>query len=222
MINFIIAGAGGMGRELLGWLLAYAAVKYGPQGQAWEIRGFIDDNLAALDNFEDYPPVVGSISDYSPMPEDRIAMAIGKPLIRRKVAAKLIEAGAKFETVIHPTSIIFPKTKIGTGCIVGPFGVVSDTVELGDFVLINTRVNVAHDSIIGDYCELCPHVAISGSAVLEQNVFMGTGSVVAPGRAIRRSAKVSAGSTVMKNVKPGSLVKGVPGEEILNFFPLDD
>lgn len=33
-------------------------------GEVYEVKGFIDDDLNALDDFENYPPVLGTIKDY--------------------------------------------------------------------------------------------------------------------------------------------------------------
>ena len=63
MKNLIIIGAGGMGRTI--YSNALESVGY---GEKFVVKGFIDDNLAALDAFENYPPIVGTIRDYQPQP----------------------------------------------------------------------------------------------------------------------------------------------------------
>ena len=49
MKHLIIIGAGGMGRTM--YDMARESVGYGIE---YDIRGFIDDNTFALDNFENY------------------------------------------------------------------------------------------------------------------------------------------------------------------------
>jgi hypothetical protein len=59
MQELIIVGAGGFGRELLQWVKDINKVK-----QKWIIRGFIDDNLKALDNYECDYNIIGGIEDW--------------------------------------------------------------------------------------------------------------------------------------------------------------
>ena len=65
MKHLIIIGAGGMGRCL--YNLARESKGY---LEEFDVKGFIDDNLKALDGFENYPPVLSSIKDYQPQTDD--------------------------------------------------------------------------------------------------------------------------------------------------------
>ena len=58
MQRLIIVGAGGLGREVFSW-----ASHHPDCGQVWNIAGFIDDNLTALDNFSYPVKVINSISN---------------------------------------------------------------------------------------------------------------------------------------------------------------
>ena len=61
MKKIIIVGAGGFGRELLQWIKDINAQS--KSGGVWEIVGFIDDDLHALDGVEVDYPIVGSIRE---------------------------------------------------------------------------------------------------------------------------------------------------------------
>ena len=61
MKNLIIIAAGGMGRTL--YDMSRESMGYGDE---FVIKGFIDDNLHALDSFVNYPPVIDKISTYTP------------------------------------------------------------------------------------------------------------------------------------------------------------
>ena len=39
-------------------------------GEEFVIKGFIDDNVNALEEFEGYPPMLGSIEEYCPEEDD--------------------------------------------------------------------------------------------------------------------------------------------------------
>ena len=59
MKNLIIIAAGGMGRTL--YDMARESLSY---GEDFVIKGFLDDNLSALDSFSGYPPVLAKIDEY--------------------------------------------------------------------------------------------------------------------------------------------------------------
>ena len=72
MKNLVIIAAGGLGRTLYG--MAETCIGYGTE---FIVKGFIDDNLNALDNYENYPPILGKISTYIPQPDDVFVCSIG-------------------------------------------------------------------------------------------------------------------------------------------------
>jgi hypothetical protein len=84
MKHLIIIGAGGMGRTM--YDMARESKGYGTE---YDIRGFIDDNMSALDNFENYPPIIAPISGYIPNLEDIFVCSIGG-LSRRKCMEEII------------------------------------------------------------------------------------------------------------------------------------
>ena len=61
MKKLIIIGAGGFGREVLGYALDMPVSQ-----RDWEVFGFIDDNLAALDQYSMDYHVIGSIKEHVP------------------------------------------------------------------------------------------------------------------------------------------------------------
>ena len=84
MKNLIIIAAGGMGRTF--YDIARESIGYGTE---FTIKGFIDDNLQALDDFEGYPPILGKISEYQPQEGDVFSCSIGG--VSRKKCMEEIE-----------------------------------------------------------------------------------------------------------------------------------
>jgi sugar O-acyltransferase (sialic acid O-acetyltransferase NeuD family) len=216
--QFVIAGAGGFGKEVWFWLKDYASSKYGPEGNRWYIRGFLDDNPDALEKITNRAPSLGSITDYIPEPDDVIVMGIGVPKVRRAVAQRLIEKKVPFETVIHPKAFISSSACLGSGTIVAPFVAISEDTTLGNFLLINFSASIGHDAVIEDFSELCPHVSVSGFCHIEPECLMGSNSSITPGKKLSRGTQVSAGTAVMRNTRPYGFVQGVPGKEHRDFF----
>ena len=207
-INFLVACAGGFGREVYHWLCAYANQKYGMRGKDWEVIGFLDDNQDGdLSKFGDLPAIVGPINGYQAKPGERVVIAAGRPSVRRKVVSALQDGGAEFESMIHPTVIIEPETQIGQGAVVGPFAYISCNTKIGDFVLINNHASIGHDVIIGDFCDICPHVALAGIVTLGSDVFIGSNVTIIPNKRIGDGAQISAGASIFRNIRSHCLVQ---------------
>jgi maltose O-acetyltransferase len=124
---------------------------------------------------------------------------------------------------IHPTSrisrgvkIIYKdkkrrKLKIGKNCFIG----------------VNCLLDVTKGIIIGDNVQLAPNVLVlthdsskgrkkpfEKEVIIEDNAFIGAGSILLPGVKIGKKAVVGAGSVVTKNVKPNMIVVGNPAKLI--------
>jgi len=59
MKEIIIVGASGFGRELLQWIKDINKIE-----NRWIIKGFIDDNLSALDNYKCDYKVIGKVREW--------------------------------------------------------------------------------------------------------------------------------------------------------------
>jgi len=80
--------------------------------------------------------------------------------------------------------------------------------------IINTKVSVDHDCIIGAHVHLAPGVTISGGVCVEDAVHIGTGALVIQGIHIGKKCLIGAGSLVLNNIKEGSTVFGLPAREM--------
>ncbi|MEH2062271.1 MAG: acetyltransferase [Nostoc sp.] len=210
MKRLLIVGAGGFGREVLLW-----ASDVSKHQSEWSVAGFLCDDLNALDNYDYDIPIVGGIQDYIPSNEDLLVMAIADTRNKLDLAKKLEERGAKFITLIHPTVIVAKNANIGRGCVFCPFSSVSCDTSVGNFVTVNTRSGIGHDSKIDDGCTLSSHVDLGGYVELGRGVFIGSSANLLPKTKIGDFATIGAGSVVLRSVKSGVTVFGVPAKTIL-------
>ena len=210
MKDIIIVGAGGFGRETL-----MAIKEINVDSPTWNVLGFIDDNLNVLDGIACDKKVVGSISDWNIIGNELYVLAIANTTQKKKIATSLKEKGARFANIIHPTVRLGHYTKLGEGIILFPYADISVNCILGDFVFCNVFSQVGHDAIIGDYCTLFPNVSVSGASVLGEGVTMGTASSTHPGIKVGDFATVGMNSAVVRNVRPGTTVMGVPAKKVL-------
>ena len=121
------------------------------------IKGFVDDNLDALNGFENYPPVLGRISEYFPQEEDVFTFSIGGDA-RRKCIENLIERGARFINLIHNTARIGTNVQLGSGNIVAAFTSLGADCKIGDYNMIQSYTVIGHDAVIGDFNRIDTHV----------------------------------------------------------------
>ena len=63
-------------------------------------------------------------------------------------------------TNVHPTAVVSPDARIGSGCHVGPFSIVGDEVELRDGVRLESHVVIEGRTVIGEQTRVFPFVSI--------------------------------------------------------------
>ena len=207
MKNLVIIAAGGCGREVLQW-----AKDINEKEHRWNIKGFLDDNPAALDGLICDVPLLSNVDDYAIDPEDEFVCCIGNSATRKRVVEKMKARGAVFVALIHPSAVIADSCTLGEGIIIYPFALISDNAVIGNSCIINMYSSVAHDSVLGEYCTISAHCDVTGMCKLGDRVFMGTSSHMVPGTIIGDDVYICAGSTVMTRVRSGMKVLGNPAK----------
>lgn len=206
MKHLIIIGAGGMGRTFFD--MAQESLGFGTD---FIIKGFIDDNIQALDNFKGYPPMLGTISAYQPVADDCFVCSIGGHS-RRKCMERIIERGGQFYTMIHRTARIGTNVTIGEGTVIGAYTSIGAEAKIGKYNLIQSYTVIGHDSVMGDWNRVDTHVTMVGGTQLMDEVDIYTGSVLNHGVIIESNSRVGALSFVVRRVKSGTTVMGSPAK----------
>ena len=119
MKNLIIVGAGGFGREA--FYLAKAVKE--ANNPDWCIKGFIDDNLHALDGKDCDYPILATISDWHVGPDEVFVIGVASPLAKEKLVEVMRKKGAEFISLIHPRAAVNEKAKIGNVVIITAMGI---------------------------------------------------------------------------------------------------
>lgn len=209
MKNLIIIGAGGMGRTL--YSNALESVGY---GKKFVVKGFIDDNLQALDGFPNYPSVIGTIRDYQPQPDDVFVSSIGG-VARRPCMEEIILRGGEFMELIHQTARILTNAKLGKGNFVGAYTVIGNDAVVGDYNMIQAYTVIGHDARIGSWNRIDTHVTCVGGTVVEDEVNIHTSAVISHKVVVETGAHVGALSFVIRRVKAGTTVMGNPAKKLI-------
>lgn len=209
MKHLIIVAAGGMGRTLFS--MAKECIGYNDE---FVIKGFIDDNLKALDGYENYPPILGTIKEYPIQENEVFVSSIGNTKTNRIVCESLKKRGAKFFTLIHQKALIRSNAIIGAGSIIGEFATVGSDATIGENCLIQTYACVAHDCVVGNYVRIDTHCICVGGVMIEDCATIHTSAVLSHNVVVEHNAVVGAQSLVIKRVMANTTVVGNPARKI--------
>ncbi len=175
----------------------------------------MDDKADALDGFEgNYPPIIGPVEPYEIQSDDVFICALGDPKWRRHYVEIIRNKGGHFIQLIDPKAIVHPSAKIGEGVMIGPYCCISANTEIGDFTVVHPFCNFGHDSKIGEFCEIESYSFMGGFSSVGNNVTLHTRATILPHMTVEDNAVVGAGSVVIRKVKAGTTVFGVPASKI--------
>lgn len=210
MKHLIIIGAGGMGREV--YHLATDCSGYGTE---FDIKGFLDDNIHALDSFTyKYPSVIGSINDYQIQDDDIFTCSIGDVHTKVRIVSLIESKGGKFVNLIHPDVYINPTAQMGNGILAFHDVHVGSEAIIGNHVMLQSYAAIGHDAVIGDFTRIDPKASVIGGVKVGNRVTLHTMSVLNHKVVVGDNAVVGALSFVIRKVKPGITVFGNPAKDI--------
>ena len=142
-----------------------------------------------------------------------------------------VQIGDDFD--ISDQSTVFYDNKFGSFCRIGPKAIIKNGCQLGDHVRINAgvfmeRVVVGSHVFIGpgttftdDRHPPCPYYADCVSKTqVDSNVSIGANVVISPGIKIGHHSQIYAGSVVIRDVEPYSVMAGNPAKKIKQFNEL--
>jgi sugar O-acyltransferase (sialic acid O-acetyltransferase NeuD family) len=206
----VIIGAGGHGLEVL-WVAARMSLD--PLFGSWNVLGFVDDHANLRGRMIEGVPVLGSVAEFLAANRGRpwyFHCAVGSNLQRQKLAEQFEGAGFLAATIMDPGTVLSPRATLGPGCYVAPRCYIGPRAMVGRHVLINVSASIGHHSSLDDYAQACPGVRVNGHCQVGKSAFLGSNAVIHPGKRVGVNATVAAGSFVVRDVPPNTLVVGVP------------
>ena len=209
MQELLIIGARGFGREV--YKLATQCAGYNSQ---WKIKGFLDDKNDALDNYPNYPPIIGPVESYEVKKNDVFTCALGEVGPKEKYINIIKNKNGEFINLIHPNTIIQHNVIFGKGLIIGHFNLITCDVVIGDFVTIQQYCTFGHDVKVGNYCHFNAYSFLGGFVKIGNKSAVNVGAKILPKVVIGNNVTIGAGSIVIKKVPDDCTVFGNPGEII--------
>lgn len=207
MKEIVILGAGDFGKEVT-WLIEDIN-KVKP---TYIILGYLDDDKKKIHQKLNGYECLGPVSYLTELNKNHHACAVIATQ-DGDVRKKFVEMFPDFddwETLIHPSVNLSDSSTLGKGCIVCANNNISVDTRIGNQVIMNLSVTMGHDCEIGDFVSIMSGAIVSGHVTIKNGAYLGSNSTVIPGMKVGDHAKVGAGSVVIRNVKDGLTVMGVP------------
>ena len=180
MKNLIIIGARGFGREVFDLAMNTQAFKDGE----YQIKGFLDDKVDALEGYKGYPSILGSVESYEIKEDDVFACALGTVQPKKQYAELILDKGGEFINLIDLQANVRSDINHLKGLLIFSFVFVSVDVSLSDFVSLQHFSCLGHDSKVGEWSHMSSYSTITGFTVLEDEVMLQTAAKVVPKKRI--------------------------------------
>jgi len=199
MKKYVLAAAGGFGREIAAWLPSYASGNV--------VCGFVDDVKPA-------EQVLGRIDTHTIVADADYLVCLGNGADRIAVGERLLARGARMGTMVAPMGLYASDvTQVPGGMFLGVCSI-SSTVEVGRFVLVQGFACIGHDVVLEEGVTVSSHVFIGGGAHIGRNVTIHPHASILPDVRVGEGAVIGAGSIVTKDVPPHVTVFGSPAKVI--------
>lgn len=155
---------------------------YGAGGHASEVIAQLRSmNYSVAKIFVDDEYVTKTFSPISSFNPDNylIMIPVSNSQARENMVRKL-PAETEFFSFVHPTALIMDsKTiKIGKGCFIGAYSILTTDIILGDHAILNRGVHLGHGCRIADFFSAMPSSVVSGDVKIGNRVYLGTNASV--------------------------------------------
>jgi sugar O-acyltransferase (sialic acid O-acetyltransferase NeuD family) len=205
--DVVIYGAGGLGREVLALLRAQGPGR-------WNFLGFIDDGKPPGTPISGLT-VLGGLSWLTPRAPVAVVMGMADPAAKAALYRELSRnPKITFPTLVHPLAHVDPSARLAEGAVVSTYCSVSVNAALGLCSFFNVGAQIGHDSVLGDFGSVMPHVDISGGVTIGPRCLVGAGAKILQGLEVGPDATVGIGSVVLNSVPGGCTVMGYPARVV--------
>ena len=203
MEDIIIIGAGAFAADLEG--LIADSNKY-ENSVKYNIIGYSDDSKENFERYQFKAPWLGNLSNHIKVDKVKYLIGIASVDVRVKVLEYFLGMSCEFISYIHPSALVSESSVVGIGNIILLNTYIGPKVELGNYNIVNSRVIISHDSVVGNNNSFCPGVGISGYTKIGSNNFFGVNSATIPSISIGDGNKIAAGMVVDKKIGDDSFV----------------
>ncbi len=188
--------------------------------ERYKIIGVLDDDDTKHGTFMNEILVLGSLNRVKEFDNVQFVFGIGSSQtkhIRHKIIEKLGIEESRFETIIHPTSIIDPSATIGNGCILHNGSFIGNNARLESFVTVAVNSAIGPFAILEAFSMITSLVVVLFGAKIGRSSFIGSNSCIAENVEIGKGSIVGAGTVISRNIPSGTFFLGNPCRMINKF-----
>jgi sugar O-acyltransferase (sialic acid O-acetyltransferase NeuD family) len=209
VLDVVIIGVGGLGRECSEWIEHINAER-----PTFRALGFLDDDPrkhgAVVHDLE----VLGNADWLATHPNVAAIVGIGNPATKRRMVERVAPHAASFPILRHPNAVVGRHVAVGDGTIICPGVIATTDIRIGKFVTLNFDLTIGHDCELGDYVTLAPGVHLSGYSKIGEGADLGAGAVTIPNVEVGAWAIVGAGAVITRPLPVSCTAVGVPARVI--------
>lgn len=148
------------------------------------------------------------------------AISVGNNKIRAELANKIRKLGGNLPTLIHPSAIVSKYSQLAKGVVIHANSVIQADAMIEQDTIISYNSSVTHTTKIGKSCYLAFGSTVGAFVEIQDNVFVGQSAAIVSGKLnyVGHDSIVGAGSVVIQNIEPFSVVAGNPAKLIKKIF----
>ncbi len=208
MTDHVLVGGGALAREIHDWFAPSLSLN------GHRFVGYIDDTDQPMRGTGHDLPQLGPITGFRTPQNWLLVLAIADPKSKAAITGKLLDAGAQFATLLHPTAWVSASAKIGRGTVVSVFADISANAVVGEFCLLNGYASVGHDAMLGDHSTVSGYVDLTGGVRIGRQSFLGSGARVLPHLVLGERCIIGAGAVVVRPVPDGATLYAAPARRL--------
>lgn len=210
MKDIIIIGASGFGRET-----AELVEDINDIVPEWNLLGFVDDKKELHGMLINGHRVLGGITLLNNYQKQIFTVcAIANCQIKKRIIKQIFNTNISYASLIHPSAVVSNSLKIGQGVIIQAYSVITSNVKIADHVGISPQCGLGHDSIIEDYSTLFWNVNIGGHVVIGEGTLLGTKSTIIQEKKVGEWSIVGSNSNVIRDIPGHCTAVGNPAKAI--------
>lgn len=204
----VIAGAGGLGREVLQLIASINSVT-----PNWRPLGFLDDDPVKHHTSVSGLPVLGALEESVGIDGVSLVVCItnpSRPWVKQQIVERLGLGDDRYATLVHPSASIALDSSVGVGTCLMQNVVITTGVSVGAHATLMPSVVLTHDVTIGDYVSVGAGAKLAGGVGVADGAYLGSGALLRENVQIGEGAVVGMGAVVTRDIPPREIWVGVP------------
>ncbi len=203
--SILIVGGGGLAKMVIDLI---------QQTGEYHIAGIVDSSLSQGDRVH-CVEVIGkdtfeTLQNLYSMGISNAVVAVGSiddPSKRIEIYERLKQAGFRLPNLVHPNASVEPSVQMGEGNIILANATVGSATELGNLCYINTASVISHDCVLDDNVHLAPGAILAGRVTIGVNSLIGMGATVFIEVKIGRNVRIRNGLHTFKDIPDNTTLR---------------